>query len=172
MRAKDLIPYEQREIGQESRVCERLRSCARVESERATEQPVSRGPRPRVLVVDDDAALRESLIRVLTEVEIEAIGAKSALHALGILAEQEIDVIVSEEYLSGIPGHRLLELSYEQFPEVCRVLFTAHGSSDILLAAINRGRVSKVLLKNMHAVTIREEINRVALEALRKRVQG
>jgi hypothetical protein len=41
-----------------------------------------------------------------------------------------------------------------------------------LLAAINQHRVSKVLRKNMRAVTIREEINGVALEALRKARAG
>jgi DNA-binding NtrC family response regulator len=172
MRAKELTPYERPEAGPESRVRDRSGASSLAESEPTTEKPASSLRCPRVLVVDDDAALRDSLVRVLSEVEIEAIGARSALHALGILAEQEIDVIVSEEFLAGIPGNRLLELSYEQFPEVCRVLFTAHGSSDILLAAINQGHVSKVLLKNMHAVTIREEINRVALEALRKRMQS
>jgi hypothetical protein len=46
---------------------------------------------------------------------------------------------------------------------------TAHASPDVVLTAVNRGRVSKVLLKNMHPVHIRDEILAVANDVLRLR---
>jgi len=125
--------------------------------------------RPTVLIVDPDRDLRDSLVRVLMEADNDALGAAGGLEALQLMAERPVDVVVSEEFMPGMTGTRLLELAFERFPETSRILFTAHGSPDVVLAAVNRGRVAKVLLKNMHAVAIREEITSVATDALRRR---
>lgn len=124
---------------------------------------------PRVLVVDDDEALSESLVRVLEETDLVAERCKSSLHALQILKRGDIDVLVADQFMPGMEGLRLLELALARFPNTARVLFTAHASPDVVLNAVNRARVSKVLLKSMHPVAIRDEIAAVAIETMRRR---
>ncbi|HVY29430.1 MAG TPA: response regulator [Polyangiaceae bacterium] len=123
---------------------------------------------PSVLVVDDDEALAASLVRVLAESDLHARSTKSGLHALQLLQQEPADVVVADQFMPGMDGVKLLELVQARFPDTARILFTAHASPDIVLAAVNRARVSKVLLKNMHPVAIRDEISAVALEMMKK----
>jgi hypothetical protein len=57
----------------------------------------------------------------------------------------------------------------ERFPHHMRILFTAFPSSDVVVDAVNRGGVHKVLVKSMHAVAIRDEIERAVLSTERFR---
>ena len=66
-------------------------------------------------------------------------------------------------------GVSLLSTVRRRWPHVQRILFTADASPDIMLDAVNRAGVHKVLLKTMHAVQIRDEIEGVALDVLRRR---
>lgn len=125
---------------------------------------------PRILLVDDDEELMTSMVRLVQEEELDGVGVKSGLHALQQLRENEFDVIVTDQYMPGMDGVKLLELVAQQYPHVQRVLFTAHASPDVVLTAVNRGRVAKVLLKNMHPVHVRDEIVAVANDALRHRI--
>jgi CheY-like chemotaxis protein len=142
----------------------------------AVAMPTVRPPRPverppSVLVVDDDEALSASLVRVLEESDLQARSTKSGLHALHLLRQEPVDVIVADQFMPGMDGVKLLELVQAQFPATARILFTAHASPDVVLSAVNRAHVSKVLLKNMHPVAIRDEIAAVALEAMRKQTR-
>jgi PAS domain S-box-containing protein len=130
--------------------------------------PKSRERLPSVLVVDDDEARAASLVRLLAESDVHASFAKSGLHALQLLQLEPVDVVVADQFMPGMDGVKLLELVRQRFPDTARILFTAHASPDIVLAAVNRARVSKVLLKNMHPVAIRDEIAAVALEVMKK----
>lgn len=129
-------------------------------------------PRPIVLVVDDDLDLRESLVRMLAECDLTAIGATCSLNALEVLQQRHVDVVVSDQFTWGIDGVGLLSEVRERWPHVQRILFTADAAPDIVVEAVNRGGVHKVLLKRMHAVKIRDEIESVALDALRRRLQA
>jgi len=125
---------------------------------------------PVVLVVDDDVELRESLVRLLAESDLTAVGAASSLHALEILQQSRVDVVVSDHFVWGIDGVSLLSAVRERWPHVQRILFTADPAPDVVVDAVNRAGVHKVLLKNMHAVQIRDEIEGVAIDALRRRL--
>ena len=125
---------------------------------------------PIVLVVDDDVKLRESLVRVLAECDLTAIGATSSLNALEILQQSHVDVVVSDHFAGGIDGVSLLSEVRQRWPHVQRILFTADAAPDIVVDAVNRAGVHKLLLKNMHAVQIRDEIEGVAIDALRLRL--
>lgn len=129
-------------------------------------------PRPIVLIVDDDVDLRESLVRMLAECDLAAIGATCSLNALEVLQQLHVDVVVSDQFTWGIDGVGLLSEVRQRWPHVQRILFTADAAPDIVVEAVNRGGVHKVLLKSMHAVKIRDEIEGVALDALRRRLQA
>ena len=60
-------------------------------------------PRPRVLVLDDDAAQRE-LIRLYLQDDYDVIGYAAADAALAALAQQRYDLVVSDIHLPGLDG--------------------------------------------------------------------
>jgi len=108
-------------------------------------------------------------LRMLAECDLTAVGATSSLNALEILQHSHVDVVVSEQFTWGIDGIGLLSAIRQRWPHVLRILFMADAAPDILVDAVNRAGVYKVLLKHMHAVQIRNEIETAALDALRQR---
>lgn len=123
--------------------------------------------RPVVLVVDDSPEFRDSLMRLLEESELSVHTAKSGLHALQILENEHVDLVLTDQFMPGIDGVRLLELVRERWPSCQRVLFTGHATSELVLEAVNRGGAHKVLIKSMHPIAIRDQIEAAALSARR-----
>ena len=130
----------------------------------------SASDKPIVLIVDDDQDLRESLVRMLAECDLLAVGATSTLNALEILQHSRVDIVVSDQFTWGMDGVSLLSTVRQRWPLVQRILFTADAAPDIIIDAVNRAGVHKVLLKTMHAVQIRDAIEEVALDTIRRRV--
>ncbi|HYO96415.1 MAG TPA: response regulator [Polyangiaceae bacterium] len=128
--------------------------------------------RPVVLIVDDELDVRESLARLMEECQLQTYSAPSGLHAVAILQKHHVDVVVSDQSMPGMDGIRLLTLVRERWGHCQRILYTALPSSDVVLDAVNRGGVHKVLLKTMHPVQLRDDIERAALEAARFRLHG
>ena len=135
--------------------------------ERPAERLQNLPDRPVVLLVDDSTEFRDSLVRLLEESEVIALAAKSGLHALQILENEHVDMIVTDQFMPGIEGVRLLELVRNRWPHCQRVLFTAYASSDVLMDAVNRGGAHRVLVKSMHPVAIRDQIEAAVLSAPR-----
>ncbi|MET0792611.1 MAG: response regulator, partial [Polyangiaceae bacterium] len=123
--------------------------------------------RPVSLIVDDNDAFRESLGRVLSECDMQPLLAKNGLQALQILDQQQVDVVIADQILPGMDGLSLLDTVRTRWPHCQRVLLTGYASPDVVIAAVNRCGVSKVLIKSMHPILIRDEIERVCLEVPR-----
>jgi DNA-binding NtrC family response regulator len=109
-------------------------------------------------------------VRLLAECDLTAVGAASSLSALEILERSRVDVVVSDHFIWGIDGVALLSAVRERWPHIQRVLFTADAAPDVVVDAVNRAGVHKLLLRNMHALQIRDEIEGAALDALRRRL--
>jgi CheY-like chemotaxis protein/signal transduction histidine kinase len=125
--------------------------------------------RPHVLVVDEDQGLRDSLVQVLIANGLEATGVTSGAEAVQLLRTRSFDVVVTEQLIGNMDGTQLIEQVRDFFPGTASILLTSHAAPDIVVAAVNRGRAVKILLKNMSPITIRDEITSIAFEALRKR---
>jgi len=65
-------------------------------------------PRLRVLLVEDDPAVRAALLGALEVAGFEAVGTADAVEALAILAKRRVAVVVADYHLSGIAGLDLL----------------------------------------------------------------
>jgi DNA-binding response OmpR family regulator len=63
---------------------------------------------PRVLVVDDEAGVRES-IRMVLRGECEVVGAESVDAALGALERGRVDLVLLDLVMPGRDGFALLE---------------------------------------------------------------
>ena len=130
------------------------------------EEPHAHRP-PHVLVVDDDPELRASLARMLAECDLVVIEAANSLDALTQLQRATIDVVVADQSTWGIDGVSLLSTVRDRWPAIQRVLLLADAAPDIMVQAVNRAGIHKVVLKTMHALQIRDEIERVAFDALK-----
>ena len=60
-----------------------------------------------VLVVDDEPAIREMLTDALSREPYEVLCAGSAEEALAVLAEEPVDVVISDEVMPGMSGSEM-----------------------------------------------------------------
>ena len=82
----------------------------------------------RVLVVDDDAGIRESAALALEKAGHRTWQAADATSALQLLRDQRVDVVLSDIYMPGDDGLALLQAIGERSDPPRVILMTARGS--------------------------------------------
>ncbi|HEX4513825.1 MAG TPA: response regulator, partial [Polyangiaceae bacterium] len=93
----------------------------------------------RVLVVDDEPALRKSLARILTSRGCEVLTADDGQAAVETLEQVRPDVILSDLLMPRMTGLQLLEQVKKRWPEIEVVLMTAYADVDTAVAAVKGG---------------------------------
>jgi two-component system, OmpR family, phosphate regulon sensor histidine kinase PhoR len=96
---------------------------------------------PRILIVDDDPALLEALPEALRlrmgELSVEICD--SAPRALGKIADEDYDAIVTDIKMPGMDGLALLDEIRSVRPDTPTLLITGHGEHDLAVQALRRG---------------------------------
>lgn len=103
--------------------------------------------RPVVLLVDDDPAVTAALRRLLRREPWHVREAHSAQAALVILAEEVVDLILSDEQMPGLSGSEFLARVRRVQPETIRMILTGHASVETAIRAINDGGIRCLFLK-------------------------
>jgi two-component system response regulator HydG len=132
---------------------------------------------PRVLLVDDDASLCETLAIGLRKRGFVVEFRTAADDALRTLDADEFDVVVTDLNMRGLGGIELCERIVGRRPDVPVVVLTAFGSLDSAVAAIRAGAydfINKPVELEVLAIAIdraathrglREEVKRLRLES-------
>jgi DNA-binding NtrC family response regulator len=92
-----------------------------------------------ILVVDDDAGIRESAVVALQKAGHKLLQAGDAQNALQQLREQKVDVVVSDIYMPGDDGIALLQAIAERRDPPRVILMTARGSIETTALAQRAG---------------------------------
>ncbi len=92
-----------------------------------------------ILLIDDDAGLCELIAADLEARGHKARRAVSAEDGLRILAEHQIDVVVTDVNLHGMTGVELCRLVHERHEELPVVVMTAYGTLEGAIDAIRAG---------------------------------
>jgi len=116
------------------------------------------------LVVDDDSHVRLALSRILIDVGADVVTAPSGLHALQKLQALPIDLVIADQLMPGMEGTRLLETAYKTWPHIMRIVYTGYLSSGLVVDAVNRASVHKVLAKDMAPEWLRQQLAEVVAE--------
>jgi DNA-binding NtrC family response regulator len=107
----------------------------------------SNGPRPTILCVDDEPGILRSIKRSLKHEQLEVLTASSAAEALEIFGGREIALVLSDYRMPDMNGVELLEQVTHRSPETFRIILTGYAEAQILIEAVNRGHVSKIIYK-------------------------
>jgi DNA-binding NtrC family response regulator len=94
-----------------------------------------------LLVVDDDAVVRDSLADALADDETEIRTADSAERALALIGAGSIDVVLSDIRMPGLDGLELLKLLRERAGHIDVVLMTAYDDMPTVVAGMREGAV-------------------------------
>jgi len=117
-----------------------------------------------VLVVDDQAPIRESMVITFRREGYRVDSAASGEQALEMLFQTPFDLIVTDLRLDGMNGIELLRRTKERFPDTEVVVMTAYGTIEGAVEAIKSGAYD-YLTKPFQP----EELTLVAERALERR---
>jgi len=98
-----------------------------------------------VLVVEDDAALREALLDTLRAAGLTALAAADAPSALQLLAGEDIGLVISDVHMPGANGYELLSSIKRLRPYLPVVLMTAYGTVAQAVAAMREGATDYIV---------------------------
>lgn len=99
-----------------------------------------------VLIVDDDANLREGLALVLRH-DYRLLFAETAEAALRLLAAEPVDIILADHMMPGMTGLEFLKLVRTRHPDTLRIMLTGHADTRLVMEAVNGGEVYRFLTK-------------------------
>ncbi|MDP2432564.1 MAG: sigma-54 dependent transcriptional regulator [Pseudomonadota bacterium] len=92
-----------------------------------------------ILVVEDDAPLREALMDTLELSGYAAHAAADGEQALAWMGKERFGLVLSDVQMPGMDGHALLRGLKARWPEVPVLLMTAYGQIDMAVQAMREG---------------------------------
>src|SRR3954449_3667353 len=101
--------------------------------------PRASPPPARILVVDDEAVIRDTLAEYLTSEGFAVDACASGEEALERAAERRYDVALCDVQLPGIDGIELLERLLKLSPQTFVLLVTAFATVENAVEAFQRG---------------------------------
>jgi len=116
----------------------------------------------KILLVEDDRALREALVDTLLLAGHEYVAVGSAEQALERVAAEPFGLVITDVNMPGMDGHGLLRRVRAGWPQLPVLLMTAHGSVQHAVDAMRLGAVD-YLVKPFDAKAL---LQRVSLHAL------
>lgn len=116
----------------------------------------------KILVVDDEEDVRDTLHNVLKSLNYDPYTAESGAEALEIIKNEKIDVVLSDLYMPEMDGIELLKRIRSVDPKMVFLMITAHPTIETAVEAIKKGAYD-YLTKPFHIEEVRLKINR-ALE--------
>jgi putative nucleotidyltransferase with HDIG domain len=100
----------------------------------------------RILVVDDEEAIREIVASMLTSAGYACKQAGSGMEALAVLTSgDEFELMLSDLMMADLDGIGLLERTKEKYPDMPVVMVTAVHDISVALAAIRNGAYDYLL---------------------------
>lgn len=99
----------------------------------------------KILVVDDEAPVRESLMRVLRAVGFRVEGASSGPEGIQKLAADSYDLLVVDIRMPGMDGLEMMRQAKARDPYVSGLFLTGYGSIDTAIEALEVGAYGFVL---------------------------
>ena len=92
-----------------------------------------------LLIVDDEAALREAIAERLGDSGFLVEQAGSGEEAVERLADFAFDIIITDLRLPGIDGRQVLDAALERYPEIIGIVITGFGTVKDAVEAIKQG---------------------------------
>jgi response regulator RpfG family c-di-GMP phosphodiesterase len=129
-------------------------------------------PTGRVLIVDDDPALRKILSVMLTQADFRCRTAACGEEALRILESHPTDVVISDLRMPGISGMDLLIEVRERYPQLAFLMVTGEDETRVGVRAMQLGADDyllkpfdvDVVLGSLHRALQRKKLEREVQE--------
>lgn len=143
----------------------------------STTAPVAPVPAvPCVLFVDDEPSILNALRRVVRPAGYRILIAEGGEAGLALLAQESVDLVVSDMRMPGMDGAQFLQEVRRRWPKIQRVLLTGYADIGSTIAAINLGEIHRYIAKPWDdqelLLALREGLARRELERENERLQA
>ena len=121
---------------------------------------------PKILVVDDERSIRNTLQDILAYEKYEVVLAEDGFEAIDKMEQGPYDVILCDVKMPKMDGIELLDKLKEKDPDATVVMISGHGTIDTAVEAIKKGAydfISKPLDLNRLLITIRNAMDKTQL---------
>ena len=97
---------------------------------------------PDVLVVDDELSIRRSCEKILTREGYEVKTVQSGREALTLLAQQPVDIVITDLKMASVGGMELLEALRYSYPDVVPIVITGYATIASVVETMKLGAFS------------------------------
>ncbi|WP_460144811.1 HD domain-containing phosphohydrolase [Pseudomonas sp. S2_A02] len=112
--------------------------------------PTTVTDKPKLLLVDDEESILNSLRRLLRGQPYEVLLATSGAQALEIMAQQPIDLVMTDARMPNMDGATLLAQVHQRYPDTTRIMLTGYADPSAIIKAINEGQIHRYISKPWH----------------------
>jgi YesN/AraC family two-component response regulator len=111
-----------------------------------------------LLCIDDERNILNALKRLLRKEDFRLLTADSGEEGLKILAENEVQLVVSDQRMPKMNGTDFLKQVKASHPDILRIILTGYTDVDSISEAINEGHIYKFFLKPWNDQNLKLEI--------------
>jgi len=131
---------------------------------------------PTLLCVDDEPNILSALRRLFRPCGYKVLTAEGGDAALALLAQEPVDLIISDMRMPHMDGAQLLEQVCARWPHITRLLLTGYADVSSTIAAINLGKIHRYIAKPWNdeemLMIVRDAFERRALEQAKTRLEA
>lgn len=120
----------------------------------------------KVLIVDDEPNMRRILSLILQEAAHETVEASGVKAALGELAANQFDLVITDKKMPDGDGFEILEICRENYPALPVVMLTAFATVELAVEAMQAGAfdfISKPFVAEVVTAVVRRATERARL---------
>ncbi|GAA5219532.1 sigma-54-dependent transcriptional regulator [Membranihabitans marinus] len=129
---------------------------------------------PRILIVDDEAAIRRTLKDILSFEKYTVDEAKDGMDGLAKIKKKAYDVVLMDIKMPNVDGMEALERLQEIKPDLPVIMISGHANIDNAVEAVKKGAfdfISKPPDLNRLLITVRNAIDKSSLVTEKKDLQ-
>jgi two-component system, NtrC family, nitrogen regulation response regulator NtrX len=123
--------------------------------------------KPRILVIDDESAIRDSMKMILEYEGYEFVGAATGQDGLGIIEREPPDLVFLDIKMPGMDGLEVLERIKAVNDGLPVIIVSGHGTTPTAVEAIKKGAldfIDKPFSRDRIDLTVRNVLNQSRLK--------
>ena len=134
----------------------------------------------RILIIEDEPAIRRVLIKILSDEDKshELFEAENGIEGINLIKKHQFDLIISDVKMPKVDGIEVLEFINLNFPEIPFVMISGHGDLDMAVDSMKKGAfdyISKPPDLNRLLTTVRNALDKKKLivenKVLKKKIK-
>ncbi len=129
---------------------------------------------PKILVVDDERAIRRTLKDILEMEKFEVDEAENGLSALVKIKQEKYDAVILDIKMPKMDGMDVLDRIAEVQPELSVIMISGHGDIDTAVESVKKGAfdfIAKPPDLNRLLITVRNAMDKSKLVVQKKSLQ-